>query len=101
MHEEQFFEELLYPKLQTLESAEESSPEYSMGLHLLRDLLKNNSGKVVEKVISRVTAPPMSEFKIEVITNNAARLANHLYSHFKVPPTETFLGEIEELVGKP
>jgi hypothetical protein len=41
---------------------------------------------------------PMSEFKIEVITNNAERLANYLYSHFKVPATELFIEEIYQLV---
>lgn len=40
----------------------------------------------------------MSEFKIEVITNNAEKLANYLYSHFKVPATKIFIDEIYTLV---
>lgn len=40
----------------------------------------------------------MSEFKIEVITNNAEKLANYLYSHFRVPATEIFIEEIYTLV---
>jgi hypothetical protein len=36
-------------------------------------------------------AAPLSEFKIEVITNNADRLANQLYTQFKQPATEIFV----------
>jgi len=40
----------------------------------------------------------MSEFKIEVITNNADRLANYLYTHFKRPATEVLVEEIYLLI---
>ena len=60
-------------------------------MHLLKDLLNTNSHKVVDRVTSKVMSPPMSEFKIEVITNNAEKLANHLYSHFQRPATELLL----------
>jgi len=56
-------------------------------LHLLKYLLQTTSTKIVDRVINKIIKTPLSEFKIEVITNNADRLANHLYSLFKVPAT--------------
>lgn len=53
---------------------------------------------MVDRVINKVMETPMSEFKIEVITNNAERLANYLYSHFKRPATELLVEEIYSLV---
>lgn len=41
----------------------------------------------------------MSEFKIEVITNNADKLANQLYTQFKRPATEIFVDEIYMLIS--
>lgn len=60
-------------------------------LHLLRDLLKTSSGRVVDRLISKITEAPLSEFKIEVITNNADKIANNLYTLFKIPATQTML----------
>ena len=61
-------------------------------LHLLRDLLHNTaSTKVIERLITKITEVPLSEFKIEVITNNADKIANNLYSSFKVPATQLML----------
>ena len=43
--------------------------------------------------------PPLSEFKIEVITNNADKVANNLYTLFKnKPATELMLSEILMLI---
>jgi len=61
-------------------------------------LLRTNSNKVVDRVINKVMEAPMSEFKIEVITNNADRLANYLYTHFKRPATEVLVEEIYLLI---
>ncbi len=74
-----------------MDHTDESNEEYTKNLHLLKDLLQTNSNKVVDRVINKVMEAPMSEFKIEVITNNAERLANYLYTHFKVPATELFI----------
>jgi hypothetical protein len=101
MHEERFFEDLLYPALDSMDATDEGSPEYTRNLHLLKDLLRTSSAKVVDRVISKVMEPPMSEFKIEVITNNADRLANYLYTHFARPATEVLVEEIYTLVGQP
>ena len=87
MQEEKYFEELLYPTITRMDQTEESSQEYTYNMHLLKDLLNTNSHKVVDRVTSKVMSPPMSEFKIEVITNNAEKLANHLYSSFHQPAT--------------
>lgn len=65
--------------------------EYTQCLHLLRDLLHTSSQKVVDRLINQIMAAPLSEFKIEVITNNADRLANQLYTQFKQPATEIFV----------
>lgn len=81
-----------------MDHTDESNDEYTKNLHLLKDLLQTNSNKVVDRVINKVMEAPMSEFKIEVITNNAERLANYLYTHFKVPATELFIEEIYQLV---
>jgi hypothetical protein len=81
-----------------MDHTDESNEEYTKNLHLLKDLLQTNSNKVVDRVINKVMEAPMSEFKIEVITNNAERLANYLYTHFKVPATELFIEEIYQLV---
>ena len=71
MHEERFFEELLYPTISKMDQTDEANSEYTYNLHLLKDLLNTNSNKVVDRVINKVMEPPMSEFKIEVITNNS------------------------------
>lgn len=69
-------------------------------LHLLRDLLHNTaSTKVIERLITKVTEAPLSEFKIEVITNNTDKIANNLYSSFKVPATQAMLEEIISLIN--
>lgn len=98
MHEERFFEDLLYSTIQKMDNTDETNEQYTKNLHLLKDLLHTNSNKVVDRVINKIMEAPMSEFKIEVITNNAERLANYLYSHFKVPATEVFIDEIYTLV---
>jgi hypothetical protein len=54
-----------------MDETEESSADYTYNLHLLKDLLNTNSHKVVDRVINKIMEAPMSEFKIEVITNNA------------------------------
>jgi hypothetical protein len=82
-----------------MDRTDETNPEYTYNLHLVKDLLNTNSHKVVERVINKVMEVPMSEFKIEVITNNAERLANYLYTHFKRPATELLVEEILALVG--
>ena len=64
----------------------------------MRDLLHTSSQKVVDRLINKVMETPLSEFKIEVITNNADRLANHLYLLFDVPATEVFMQEIYTLI---
>ena len=50
--------------MEAVEASEESSPAYTYGLHLIKDLLRTHSSKVVDRVVSRVMEPPMSEFKI-------------------------------------
>lgn len=52
-------------------------------------------------MIAKVTENPLSEFKIEVITNNTDKIANNLYSGFKVPATEGMLEEITNLINQP
>jgi len=69
----------------------EENPEYTEILHLVRDLLHTTSVKVVDRLIRKVTENPLSEFKIEVITNNTDKIANNLYTAFKVPATEGML----------
>jgi len=82
-----------------MDHTDESNSEYTYNLHLLKDLLNTNSNSVVDRVINKIMESPMSEFKIEVITNNSERLANYLYSHFKKPATELLVEEIYGLVG--
>lgn len=98
LHEERFFEDLLYPMITKMDHTDESSSDYTYNLHLLKDLLNTNSHKVVDRVINKIMEAPMSEFKIEAITNNTERLANYLYSHFKRPATEVLVDEIYSLV---
>lgn len=81
-----------------MDLTEELSGQYTKNLHLVKDLLRTNSNKVVDRVINKVMEAPMSEFKIEVITNNADRLANYLYTHFKRPATEVLVEEIYLLI---
>jgi hypothetical protein len=59
-----------------MDHTDESNADYTYNLHLLKDLLNTNSNAVVDRVINKVMESPMSEFKIEVITNNSERLAN-------------------------
>ena len=99
MGEERYFEDLLYPTITKMDQTDEANADYTYNLHLLKDLLNTNSHKVVDRVISKVMEPPMSEFKIEVITNNSEKLANYLYSHFKRPATELLVEEVISLVG--
>lgn len=61
MHEEDYFENLIYPKIDKMADLNEESPEYTNMLHLLRDLLHNtSSARVVERLIAKVTGPPLS-----------------------------------------
>ena len=43
-----------------MDHTEESNPEYTYNLHLLKDLLLTNSNSVVDRVINKVMEPPMS-----------------------------------------
>jgi len=47
-----------------MDHTDESNPEYTYNLHLLKDLLNTNSNSVVDRVINKVMETPMSEFKI-------------------------------------
>ena len=55
-------------------------------LHLMRDLLHTSSNRVANRLINKIMEPPLSEFKIEVITNNADKVANNLYTLFGHKP---------------
>lgn len=91
MREEKFFEDLIYPQIEKMDTMSEDNIAYTQCLHLIRDLLHTSSVKIVDRVITKIMDTPLSEFKIEVITNNADRLANQLYTQFKQPATEIFI----------
>lgn len=101
MHEEEYFENLLYPSIDKMAEESEENAKYTEMLHLIRDLLKTSSARVVDRLISKVTEAPLSEFKIEVITNNADKIANNLYTLFKVPATQSMLEETLSLISQP
>lgn len=69
----------------------ENDGSYVYMLHLVRDFLKTSSKAVVDRVIGKILEQPLTDFKIEVITNNADRVANKLYSLYKVPATNILL----------
>ena len=77
----------------------EDDSSYIYNLHLTRDFL-STSTKVVDRVINKIMEQPLFDFKIEVITNNASRIANKLYSLFRVPATNVLLEEIFTLALK-
>ena len=79
------------PQIEMMDNMSDTNPEYTQCLHLLRDLLHTSSTKVVDRLTNQIMGVPLSEFKIEVITNNADRLANQLYTQFKQPATEIFV----------
>ena len=59
------------------------------------DLCNSSSRTIVESLLRKLVQKPLSEFKIEVLTNNAARLSNFLYSVFREKPaTEMLKDEI-------
>lgn len=60
MQEEEYFEELLFPTIDKMEQETEENPKYIEMLHLLRDLLKTSSVRVVDGLISKVTEAPLS-----------------------------------------
>jgi hypothetical protein len=64
LHEERFFEDLLYSTIEKMDHTDETNEEYTKNLHLLKDLLQTNSNKVVDRVINKIMEAPMSEFKI-------------------------------------
>jgi hypothetical protein len=100
MHEEEYFEKLIDSRIDRMGELGEDDPSYTSTLHLLKDLLNTSSARVLEHLIKKVTETPLSEFKIEVITNNAEKIANNLYASFKVPATEGMLDEILGLLGQ-
>jgi hypothetical protein len=62
---------------------------------LFGDLCNSSSRTIVESLLRKLVQKPLSEFKIEVLTNNAARLSNFLYSVFREKPaTEMLKDEI-------
>lgn len=69
----------------------ELDDSYMYALHLIRDFLKTSVKSVVDRLIGKIVEQPLTDFKIEVITNNADRVANKLYSLYKVPATNILL----------
>ena len=60
MKEEKFFEELVCPQIEKMDSLGEMDEEYSQCLHLLRDLLHTSSQKVVDRLINQIMSAPLS-----------------------------------------
>lgn len=95
MHEVEYLEDQLAPKIKRVEELSEQSEEFSDLLHLFGDLCNSSSRTIVESLLQKLVQKPLSEFKIEVLTNNAARLSNYLYSLFRErPATELLKDEI-------
>lgn len=95
MHEVEYLEDRLAPKIKHVEEISEASEEFSDLLHLFGDLCNSSSRTIVESLLRKLVTKPLSEFKIEVLTNNAARLSNFLYSLFREKPaTEMLKDEI-------
>jgi hypothetical protein len=93
MHEVVFLEDRLFPRMSKAEDLSEQSAEFSSMLHLFGDLCNSSSKTILETIIRRLVEPPLSELKIEVLTNNASRLANFLYIMFKDRPATEILKE--------
>ena len=91
MHEEDYFESMIYPQIDKMGHLNEEDPLYTETLHLIRDLLNTSSVRIVDRLIKKITTPPLSEFTIEVITNNSDKIANNLYTLFKTPAPESML----------
>ncbi len=68
------------------EKMEEQSEQFTNMLHLLGDLCETSSKQILESIIKRLVVKPFTELRIEVLTNNAAKLSNYLFSMFKERP---------------
>lgn len=54
MREEKFFEDLICPQIEKMDSMSDLDAEYSQCLHLLRDLLHTSSQKIVDRLIKQI-----------------------------------------------
>jgi hypothetical protein len=54
MREEKFFEDLICPQIEKMDSLSDLDAEYSQCLHLLRDLLHTSSQKIVDRLIKQI-----------------------------------------------
>jgi hypothetical protein len=64
MHEVEYLEEKLAPRLKQVESLSEQSEEFSDLLHLFGDLCSSTSKQIVESLLRKLVEKPLSEFKI-------------------------------------
>lgn len=80
MHEAEYFENKIIPILAMCDSLNEESNEFSRYLHLFGALSSTTSKSITEMVAEKILENPLSEFKIEVLVNNSAKLANYAYS---------------------
>lgn len=60
MKEEKFFEELVCPQIEKMDTRSDTDQEYTQCLHLLRDLLHTSSQKVVDRLINQIMIVPLS-----------------------------------------
>lgn len=93
MHEVDFLEERLFPRMAVAEKLQEESAEFNSMLHLFGDLCNSSSKSIIESIIRKLVQKPLTELKIEILTNNAARIANFLYTLFKDKPATELLKE--------
>ena len=80
MHESEYFENKIIPILAECDTLSEESPEFSRYLHLLGALSSTSSKSITEMVAEKILQQPLSEFKIQVLENNSAKLANYAYN---------------------
>ena len=50
--------------IEKMDHTDESNVEYTVNLHLIKNLLNTSSKTVVDRVINKIMESPMSEFKI-------------------------------------
>lgn len=60
MREEKFFEELICPQIEKMDSMSDLDLEYTQCLHLVRDLLHTSSQKIVDRLINQIMSAPLS-----------------------------------------
>jgi hypothetical protein len=76
----QFVEDLIEPYLTALAGMTEEDPHYQVHLEIFDELCSLNSQLILQYLVVLILAPPLDQYKIDILTNNARTFAQVMYT---------------------